>query len=81
MTMDVSYSLRLADQFSMGVSLRYLRSDLKISQVDDTAIAASNSVVVTKNKSKITNNEYNDFIDNECIDSCTFENNNIDQDR
>ncbi len=26
MTMDVSYSLRLADQFSMGVSLRYLRS-------------------------------------------------------
>ena len=34
MTMDVSYSLRLADQFSMGVSLRYLRSDLKIQAVD-----------------------------------------------
>ena len=41
LTMDVSYSLRLADQFSMGVSLRYLRSDLKIQAVDQNAIAAS----------------------------------------
>jgi len=45
MTMDVSYSLRLADQFSMGVSARYLRSDLKIQAVDDTAIAASSFAV------------------------------------
>jgi hypothetical protein len=45
LTMDVSYSLRLADQFSMGVSLRYLRSDLKIAAVDDTAIAASSYAV------------------------------------
>lgn len=41
LTMDVSYSLRLAEQFSMGVSLRYLRSDLKIQAVDQNAIAAS----------------------------------------
>ena len=45
MTMDVSYSLRLADQFSMGVSLRYLRSDLKIQAVDETAQAASSYAV------------------------------------
>ena len=45
MTMDVSYSLRLADQFSMGVSLRYLRSDLKIQVVDPTAEAASSFAV------------------------------------
>ena len=45
MTMDVSYSLRLADQFSMGVSLRYLRSDLKIQAVDETAQAASSFAV------------------------------------
>jgi hypothetical protein len=29
-TFDVSYSLRLANQFSMAVALRYLRSDLRI---------------------------------------------------
>jgi len=45
MTMDVSYSLRLADQFSMGVSLRYLRSDLKIQVVDSNAEAASSYAV------------------------------------
>ena len=41
MTMDISYSLRLADQFSMGVALRYLRSDLRIGSVDPDAKAAS----------------------------------------
>jgi hypothetical protein len=45
LTMDVSYSLRLADQFSMGVSARYLRSDLKIQAVDETAQAASSFAV------------------------------------
>lgn len=39
--MDVSYSLRLADQFSMGVALRFLQSDLKIQNVDPDAKAAS----------------------------------------
>jgi hypothetical protein len=39
-TVDASYSLRLADQFSMAVSLRYLRSDLRIQAVDANASAA-----------------------------------------
>ncbi|MFT5216533.1 MAG: hypothetical protein ACI83H_001659 [Glaciecola sp.] len=41
LTIDVSYSLRLADQFSLAVAMRYLRSDLKIQAVDDNASAAS----------------------------------------
>ena len=45
LTMDVSYAIRLADQFSMGVALRYLRSDLRIQSVDDTAKAASSYAV------------------------------------
>ena len=45
MTMDISYSLRLADQFSMGVALRYLRADLRIQAVDETAKAASSYAV------------------------------------
>ncbi|OUR91344.1 hypothetical protein A9Q87_10300 [Flavobacteriales bacterium 34_180_T64] len=40
LTLDVSYSLRLAEQFSMGVALRYLRSDLKIDVIDPDAKAA-----------------------------------------
>jgi len=40
LTIDASYSLRLADQFSMAVALRYLRSDLKIQAVDENASAA-----------------------------------------
>lgn len=39
-TVDVSYTLRLADQFSMAVALRYLRSDLRIQAVDANASAA-----------------------------------------
>ena len=61
LTMDVSYSLRLADQFSMGVSLRYLRSDLKISQVDDTAIAASSYAVDLSGYYQGEEQAYNDF--------------------
>ncbi|MFK7782156.1 type IX secretion system outer membrane channel protein PorV [Psychroserpens sp.] len=41
LTFDASYSLRLADQFSMSVALRYLRSDLRIQAVDANAAAAS----------------------------------------
>ena len=40
LVIDASYTLRLADQFSMGVGLRYLRSDLKIQAVDENASAA-----------------------------------------
>ena len=41
LTIDASYTLRLADQFSLAVALRYLRSDLKIQAVDINASAAS----------------------------------------
>jgi len=41
MTMDLSYTLRLADQFAMAVGLRYLRSDLKIIGVDQNPAPAS----------------------------------------
>ena len=41
LTIDASYALRLADQFSLAVAMRYLRSDLKIQAVDDNASAAS----------------------------------------
>ena len=45
LTIDASYSLRLANQFSMAVGLRYIRSDLKIQALDDTANAASSVAV------------------------------------
>ena len=41
LSIDASYSLRLADQFSMAVGLRYLRSDLRIQALDANASAAS----------------------------------------
>ena len=41
LVIDASYTLRLADQFSMAVALRYLRSDLRIQAVDQNASAAS----------------------------------------
>ncbi len=40
-TADVAYTLRLADQFAMAVAMRYMRSDLRINQVDPNAAAAS----------------------------------------
>lgn len=39
-TLDLSYSLRLSDHFSMAVAGRYLRSDLKLAPVDPDATAA-----------------------------------------
>ncbi len=45
LTFDVSYSLRLSDQYSMAVAMRYLRSDLKIQAVDESAKAAGSFAV------------------------------------
>ncbi|MBJ7882888.1 type IX secretion system outer membrane channel protein PorV [Gelidibacter salicanalis] len=45
LTIDASYALRLANQFSMAVGLRYLRSDLKIQALDNSAKAASSVAV------------------------------------
>lgn len=45
LTFDGSYALRLSDQFSMSVGLRYLRSDLRIQGVDGDTEAASSVAV------------------------------------
>ncbi|WP_298530619.1 type IX secretion system outer membrane channel protein PorV [uncultured Algibacter sp.] len=39
--LDLSYALRLSDQFAMSVGMRYLRSDLKLNVGDVDAAAAS----------------------------------------
>ncbi len=41
MTLDLSYALRLSDNFSMAVAGRYLRSDLKLAVNNEDATAAS----------------------------------------
>ncbi len=41
LTIDVSYSLRLSDQFGMAVAMRYLRSDLRLDGVDGDATPAN----------------------------------------
>ncbi|MFD0863993.1 type IX secretion system outer membrane channel protein PorV [Sungkyunkwania multivorans] len=43
--LDVSYALRLSDQFSMAVGGRFIRSDLKLAPVDPDATAASSFAV------------------------------------
>ena len=61
LTIDASYSLRLADQFSMAVGLRYIRSDLKIQAVDPNASAASSIAVDISGYYQSEENAYNDF--------------------
>ncbi len=61
LTVDVSYSLRLADQFSMAVALRYLRSDLRIQAVDANASAASSIGVDIAGYYQSEEEAYNDF--------------------
>tara|TARA_R110000868_G_scaffold56488_13_gene174871 strand:- start:15 stop:1262 length:1248 start_codon:yes stop_codon:yes gene_type:complete len=41
LTIDLSYALRLSDQFGMSVGMRYLRSDLRLDGVDGDATPAS----------------------------------------
>ncbi|TNJ43814.1 type IX secretion system outer membrane channel protein PorV [Tamlana fucoidanivorans] len=41
MSLDASYALRLSDQFSMAVGMRYLRSNLRIQGLDGDASAAN----------------------------------------
>ncbi len=61
LTIDASYSLRLADQFSMAVGLRYLRSDLKIQAVDINASAASSIGVDIAGFYQSEENAYDSF--------------------
>lgn len=43
LTLDVSYSLRLSDQFAMAVAMRYLRSDLRLQNVPGSDSKAAGS--------------------------------------
>jgi hypothetical protein len=61
LTIDASYALRLADQFSMAVALRYLRSDLRIQAVDANASPASSIGVDVTGFYQSEENAYNDF--------------------
>lgn len=60
-TADIAYTLRLADQFAMGVTLRYLRSDLRIDQVDPNANAANTFGVDISGYYQSEEQAYNDF--------------------
>ena len=61
LTFDASYSLRLSDQFSMAVALRYIRSDLKIQSLDPDAKAASSFGVDIAGYYQSEEEAYNDF--------------------
>lgn len=61
LTIDASYALRLSDQFSMAVALRYLRSDLRIQAVDANASAASSFGVDITGYYQSEEEAYSDF--------------------
>ncbi len=60
-TVDVSYSLRLSDRFAMGITGRYLRSDLKIQASNEDASAASSFAVDVSGFYQSEEIAYNDF--------------------
>lgn len=60
-TADVAYTLRLADQFAMAVAVRYMRSDLRIDQVDPNADAASTFGADVTGYYQSEEEAYNDF--------------------
>jgi hypothetical protein len=61
LTFDVSYSIRLSDQISMGVALRYLRSDLKIGAIDPSTYAAGSFGVDISGYYQSEEEAYSDF--------------------
>ena len=61
LTLDVSYALRLSDQFSMSVALRYLRSDLRLSPIDPLFKAAGSYGVDIAGYYQSEEVAYNDF--------------------
>ncbi len=60
-TADVAYTLRLSDQFGMSVAVRYLRSDLRIDQVDPNANAANTFGADITGYYQSEEEAYNDF--------------------
>jgi hypothetical protein len=61
LTLDASYALRLSDVFSMSVALRYIRSDLKIQQIDPNAKAANSFAVDIAGYYQSEEVAYNEF--------------------
>lgn len=61
LTIDASYALRLADQFSMSVGLRYLRSDLRIDAIDSNSSAAGSIGVDISGFYQSEENAYDSF--------------------
>lgn len=60
-TADVAYTLRLAEQFSMAIAMRYMRSDLRIDAVDPNAAAASTFGVDITGYYQSEEEAYSDF--------------------
>tara|TARA_R100001369_G_C3308077_1_gene166866 strand:- start:376 stop:1641 length:1266 start_codon:yes stop_codon:yes gene_type:complete len=60
-TADVAYTLRLTDQFAMAIGMRYMRSDLRINQVDPTADAAGSFSADITGFYQSEEEAYNDF--------------------
>ena len=60
-TADVAYTLRLADQFAMAVAVRFMRSDLRIDQVDPNADAANSFNADITGYYQSEEQAYNDF--------------------
>jgi len=61
LAVDVSYALRLSDQFGMAVGMRYLRSDLKLNFGDNDVTAASTFGVDISGYYQSEEQAYNDF--------------------
>ena len=59
--LDLSYSLRLSDQFGMGVTMRYLRSDLKLNFGGNDVSAASTFGVDISGYYQSEEEAYSDF--------------------
>ena len=60
-TLDASYALRLSDRFSMAVTGRFLRSDLKIQASNEDASAASSFAVDVSGYYQSEEIAYNEF--------------------
>lgn len=61
LTVDVSYALKLSEQFAMSVAMRFLRSDLKIDAIDPDASAASTFGVDISGYYQSEEEAYNSF--------------------
>lgn len=60
-TLDLSYGLRLSDQYGMAVTMRYLRSDLKLNTGNNDASAASTFGVDISGFYQSEEQAYSDF--------------------